>query len=446
MQTQVNCPNCRTPFPTQVFQIVDAQRQPELKQMLLAGALNVANCPNCGAQIPLGAPLLYHDAEHELMMVYVPMELNLPMHEQDRLVSQLTKAIVDSVPQNQVKGYMIRPPQMMLSMQSFMEKVYETEGITPEMLQRQRDQSQLLQELVTVEREERNQKIADKADLIDESFVAMVQSNLQAIEQQGQNPQVQDVFVKISNLQAYLFKNTEVGREFMTAQVALAKFQKEAQAAGGLNLELLLKHLLLNLDNERVQDSIIRMGQQGIRYELFDLLTTEIDGEEDEARKEQMVALREKLLMLFESMQSQAQELMEKAKGTLDILLAAGQNLPTAIQNNAADIDENFLYFLEASINQAEQQGDSNQAFQLKQLQSGLMAEAEKQLPPEVRLINSIVKAETDDQLKMVLRQIPQAERPQTSQLLEAMAERAEESDPEAAAKLKKAKSMLLFL
>ena len=61
-----------------------------------------------------------------------------------------------------------------------MEKVYATEGITPEMLQHQRDQSQLLRELVMAEREDRNARIAESLDLIDETFFAMVSRSRKA--------------------------------------------------------------------------------------------------------------------------------------------------------------------------------------------------------------------------------------------------------------------------
>ncbi len=49
MITQITCPNCGTPYSAEVHQIIDVGRQPELKQMLLSGQLNVAVCPSCGA-------------------------------------------------------------------------------------------------------------------------------------------------------------------------------------------------------------------------------------------------------------------------------------------------------------------------------------------------------------------------------------------------------------
>ena len=54
MQTQLTCPACQTPFMGEVFQIVDVGLQPEMKQMLLTGALNVVQCPACGTATRAG--------------------------------------------------------------------------------------------------------------------------------------------------------------------------------------------------------------------------------------------------------------------------------------------------------------------------------------------------------------------------------------------------------
>ena len=73
--TSINCPNCRTPFTAPVQQIIDAQADPEAKSMLLSGQLNMVVCPSCGFRGALNTPFLYHDAELELALVYMPMEL-----------------------------------------------------------------------------------------------------------------------------------------------------------------------------------------------------------------------------------------------------------------------------------------------------------------------------------------------------------------------------------
>ena len=58
MQTQLTCPACQTPFLGEVHQIVDVGLHPDMKQMLLTGALNVVQCPACGTATRVGTPFL----------------------------------------------------------------------------------------------------------------------------------------------------------------------------------------------------------------------------------------------------------------------------------------------------------------------------------------------------------------------------------------------------
>mgnify|MGYP003380721901 FL=1 len=46
MQTQISCPNCGTPYVADIYQVIDVDREPQLKEMLLSVQLNMAVCPN----------------------------------------------------------------------------------------------------------------------------------------------------------------------------------------------------------------------------------------------------------------------------------------------------------------------------------------------------------------------------------------------------------------
>ena len=91
MQTQITCPSCNTMIAGEVHQIVDVGLQPELKEMLLNGNMNIVECPTCGAATRVGMPMLYHDPANELFMVYMPMEMNLSHTEQQEQIGQMVK-------------------------------------------------------------------------------------------------------------------------------------------------------------------------------------------------------------------------------------------------------------------------------------------------------------------------------------------------------------------
>jgi hypothetical protein len=141
MYAQISCPNCGTNYPAEVHQVIDVGRNPELKAALLSGQINMAVCPSCGAGGQLSSPMVYHDPQHELFMVYIPQELNLDQVEREKYIGQLTRDVIDNTPAEQRRAYLLQP-MTMLTMQSFLEKVLETEGITKEMIERQKKQAE----------------------------------------------------------------------------------------------------------------------------------------------------------------------------------------------------------------------------------------------------------------------------------------------------------------
>src|SRR6185369_10525983 len=141
---QITCPNCRQPFSAILEQIIDVSRDPQAKARLLAGRTNVVTCPNCGYQTMVSTPLVYHDATKELLLIYVPMELNLPRQEQERLIGSMSNAIMSSLPQDQRKGYLLTP-KMMLSLQGMIEIILEADGITKDVIEAQRAKMRLVE-------------------------------------------------------------------------------------------------------------------------------------------------------------------------------------------------------------------------------------------------------------------------------------------------------------
>ena len=47
---------------------INTEREPELKESLLGGALFVRECPQCGAKMLVSFPLLYHDPAEKVMI------------------------------------------------------------------------------------------------------------------------------------------------------------------------------------------------------------------------------------------------------------------------------------------------------------------------------------------------------------------------------------------
>ncbi len=399
MQTQIACPQCRTPLVANVHPVVDVGQQPELKQMLLAGALNVAYCQKCGWSGQLAAPLVYHDAAHDLLMVYVPMELNLPHLEQQQLIGQMVRRVVDRTPAEQRRAYMLQPQQI-FRWQTFLEKVLETEGITPEMIARQREQMDLLNQMTTVDDAALTGLIQTHLDKIDETFLQMLQSALETVSQGNQQREL----VTLTNLQARLMAETPAGQRQLKQHVALSRLQQEARA-DGLSPALLLKHLLLHKDNEGVWKALATAASGGLSYEFFSLLSQEVERAaraKDKLLVEQLTTMRTELLAFYDAMRAESERIFKEATKTLQTLLTAPDRR-AAVYENLEAIDDTFMQLLGHAMDQAERNGHTDEFDALEELEAIIMETLQAQLPPQVRLLNSLIVAPDDGTMRRLL-------------------------------------------
>ncbi|MCA9916772.1 MAG: CpXC domain-containing protein [Anaerolineales bacterium] len=400
MYTQITCPQCGTPYTAEVHQVVDSKRTPQLKQRLLNGQLNVAMCPNCGAGGQLTTLMLFHDADYEMFMVYVPQEMNLNQMQREQMIGQLTKQVMDEMPPEDRRAYMFQP-QIMMNWQTFMEKVLETEGITPEMIARQKRQSELLQTMIRADKDVQDVLLKERADEIDETFFAMLQQFVDMASQMQDNQQM----VKITNLRARLMTETAVGQRMEQQQMAMHKLNREAKKQGGLTPELLVKHIVANVAQPHVVNALVMAGQGALQYEFFSLLTAEIDQAEQNGDKEavaQLTALRADLLKVYEGMQQQSRELLQEAMATLDAILQAPDK-EEALMENAELIDDAFMSVLVARMGEAEQKNDIAQFQALNEVHDLIYAQMERTLPPHVQLLNQLVRSESPQEQVQLL-------------------------------------------
>lgn len=421
MRTQITCPACQTPYAAEVHQIVDVGQNPELKEALIAGYLNVAQCPACGAVTQISGPLLYHDPDHELFMVHVPVEMGLPLQEQEQLIGQMVQRAMDNLPPAERRGYMFQP-ETILSMQSFMEKVFATEGITPEMIARQRDQSELLQKMVDADKDTQIHLVIDNQEMIDETFFAMLRSMREAAD--GSSDEV--VSLKLTNLQARLMRETEVGRRLEKQQRALHEFSQDVRKADGLTPELLLKHVLANRGDESTIAALIVAGQPAFNYQFFLLLSERIEKRQKSGiDATELLALRETLLNIQNEMEERSKEELEKAQQTLQSIIVA-QDKVTAVRSKFAQIDNTVLYLLAASIQQAEEQGDAERIIVLQEVQTIIANQMEQQAPPEIRLVNRLVRSDSFEEQQQILDEGSDLIRPELVQVMNMLVEDAD--------------------
>ncbi len=400
MQTQIQCPNCHSPITADVYQLLDVDQAPQIKQALLGGGLNIAQCQNCGWSGQVAAPLVYHDSAHDLLMTFVPMELNLPYDQQERMMGQLVRAVVENVPQEKRRAYLLQPQQI-FRWQTFMEKVYETEGITPEMLQKQQRQVELLQTLLKADSDVMAYLLNErKADVDDDGFVQMVQATLQqAVQAQQSEP-----MTRLSNLQYYLMTKTEAGKRAEKRQMAMSALQQEAKANDGVTPQMVAQHVIKNMDDDATIDAIVE-ATGAISYEFFGALSQEIDAAAkagESGKVNRLTEIRTRLLEIYDEMQKVSAQLMMEALNTVNTIAAASDKR-LAIQQNAERIDEAFMITLEQQLEMARNEAQLDRVLALKEIKQLLEEMMQQSNDPSMQMITAMLQAPSPDELNKFL-------------------------------------------
>ncbi len=71
---EARCPSCGEESSTTVWRSMNVTQDPDTKELLLAGTVNVFQCPKCHYESMLDIDFLYHDMERKFCVQYYPYE------------------------------------------------------------------------------------------------------------------------------------------------------------------------------------------------------------------------------------------------------------------------------------------------------------------------------------------------------------------------------------
>lgn len=71
---EARCPACGEESSAPVWRSMNVTQDPEAKELLLAGTVNVFQCPKCRYESMLDIDFLYHDMEKRFCVQYYPYE------------------------------------------------------------------------------------------------------------------------------------------------------------------------------------------------------------------------------------------------------------------------------------------------------------------------------------------------------------------------------------
>ncbi len=394
-QTQIACPRCKQMITANVEQLFDVTQDPGAKQRLLGGVSNVAHCPYCGYEGRLATPIVYHDADKELLLTYFPPELGLPVAEQEKLIGPLITQITNRLAPEKRKAYLFKP-QANLTFESMMETILGKDGITPEMIKSQQERLNLIDRLLQASSPDvRSEIIKQNLKLFDEQFFGLFSRLLQAGAASGQ----EQLAKQMSDLQNQLMKETEFGRHLQESVSELEAAAKALQEAGqNLTREKLLDLVMQAPTPARVK-AYVSLARNGMDYVFFQTLSEKIDKASGDEKKK-LESLRESLLddvneidRQLEARYKQAQELVEKILGQEDVAQATRDNL-NSITQDVVDV-------VQTQLRQASEKNDYARMGKLQKMVE-ILQEASAP-PPEVALIEKLLDAPDEATIEKML-------------------------------------------
>jgi hypothetical protein len=427
--TQTSCPNCRQPVAVEFSQVFDAQQDAEAKAKLLSGQANQILCQACGFRGPYPTPMVYHDAEKELLLTFVPSELGLPMHEQERIIGPLINQIVNDLPQEQRKAYLLQP-KTMLTQQTLLETILEGDGVTKEMIDAQQNKLNLLQRLANSPSEEAMTTLAKEEDeLIDEQFFQL----LQRMVENAMMSQDQALAQRLTQVQELILPVTTMGKQMQEQSEEInAAVESLREAGEDLTREKLL-NIVVKAPNDTRLRALVSLARGGMDYEFFQQISARIERARGSGRQ-RLTDLRANLLSMTQEYDEQLEAQMAQLKQFLEALLET-ENMRESVTANLGNLPESFVPLVQSELEAARSSGDLGRSGKLQEILE--VFSDLTQAPPESEIINALVATQDAEARREIIEKIPDEILPKIAETFTALAGQIEErGDPELAAQV----------
>ncbi|MEP0763978.1 MAG: hypothetical protein HRF48_14715 [Chloroflexota bacterium] len=441
IRTTLSCPHCGHRFPAIIEQILDVGRDPQVKARFLSGRLNMIPCPNCGQTVGVSAPLLYHDPAKELLLIHVPMELNISPIERENLIGDLTRRLTNSIPPEQRRAYLLQPRQA-LTLPGLIDMILEADGITQEMREAQREKLRVIEMFLQVGPDQWERLVEEQNAHIDSEFFEL----LLATAENAAATAKSNMSNALLYLYEYLVEHTTVGQQMLAA--AQAQQETVREVAGRLQAmgEKMTRDDFMALvieyagDDERLQ-AVAGLMRPALDYTFFQELTRRIE-RANGAERERLERLRARLAELTAAIDEQTQAVLQRAVQMLRTI-ASSEDVDAAVRSHLDQLDDTFLAVLQANIQAAEQAGDTRSAERLQLVLDRVTAALRDSAPPQIRLINDLITAGSDEEARQLLAEHAPTFGPELVEIMDAIQADLDEHDqPDSARRVRELREM----
>jgi len=368
----------------------------------------------CHNSAALAAPFLYHDPAKELAFIFLPMQLGLKDADQQRIIGQLTNALMSRMPAEKRKAYLLTPKQF-FTLQSLLEAILEADGITKEMMQAQEAKLQLLRQMVETQDASAQEALIREHDAdVDVAFFRLLNAALISAQADRADNELQ----QLTALHDRLLELTTVGKKIRAQQETLQALQAKPDR------ETLLEQLIRAPDAE-TRELLLAFGRPLLDYQFFQALTAKIEaanaaGSKDEA--ERLTALRREILSFREELDAATKALLDKRANLLRELLIS-ENLDETVRAHLNELDEAFFSVLDLNMQAAEQARQQATFDRLQAVAEAAARAIAAAQPPEVRFVNALLSAPYPDETRKLLEANRRALSPQLLEWMRGLAE-----------------------
>jgi len=399
----VTCPLCGRRFAAQVWDIIDASKDPAARTKLLQGKINVATCPQCGNAGMLNTPFVYHDPEKELLLCFLPPELNLRGDDQHKLVGDLTNRVISSLPPEKRKGYLLQP-KIFLSLQNLMEDIVQAEGISKEVLKARKAKLNLINRFLDATSDEVLRILArEHDDELDYEFFSILTASIEMARAAPPAPPDRggwggDRAKRLLALREKLLEFSSLGKASRVEREVAEALEK------GMTREEFLGKVV-ECESDAELEALIAVGRPMLDYQFFRSLTSRIEaqeGEENAEEAQRLKGLRSRILEIRDRLDAETRAILQERADLLRGIFKS-EDMEEAVREHLEEIDDAFFAILSANIEQAEAKGDKEATRKLKRLKDLAFELLQERAPRPIRIINQLLEAQYPRETKKLL-------------------------------------------
>ncbi len=377
-QIQVTCPQCGQSSTMPVLTIIDVSEEPYLRNEALRGNINVFTCPHCGVQSKLNVPYLYLDTPKEFAYMFVPSALNLTEEMQQRFIGDLTKAVMEKLPPQDRKGYLLRP-QLFFSELSLQEAIWEKEGVSLEEQHRNQEYWDLTNKLLAIADDEDTlvNVVHEHDSEINEAFMQFLDKLYKTYALlSGEETLDEDEKKAWQKVFATIKDHSNFG-QYLRWREEASQFLQEEPGPEVIIERLLRLHQENNAGKETAYlDTLL----PALDYSFLMILSNRIEVAEKAERQEQvaqLTAIRTQIVQRTEEERQRAEALLAEGNDFLEKLLQAeeqGTLKETIHKQPITAFSDIFRYVLENHLKSALDNGLTDLADRLMAVRDGVDA------------------------------------------------------------------------